>query len=57
MRADLREKNYSKRDYETMAIEDDDTASPVGDAGTDEAQKPKGRRRSFGKMRRELTED
>ncbi len=39
-----------------MAI-DDDTEEPIGEGGQDETQKPKGQRRSFGKVRRELTEE
>ena len=40
-----------------MAVDEDETEEPQSDAGIDGTPKSKGRRQSFGKVRRELTED
>lgn len=40
-----------------MAANDDDTEEPHGNDGEEEAPKSKGRRQSFGHVRRELNED
>ena len=40
-----------------MATDEEETEEPQGDGGSDGAPKSKGRRQSFGKVRRELTED